>query len=564
MPLVNSANKYARDVVAGKIDACSYIKLACKRHLNDLTWSKLKGFPYRFDRDKAEDAIGFIQKLPHTKGDWAARGELLILQPWQCFIVACIFGWVHKKTGLRKYRKAYIEVPRKNGKSPLAAAIGHLMFVEDGEFGAEVYSGATTEKQAWEVYRPARKMAMNSPDFTEFYSIEVGAKNMATLSDGSRYEPVVGQPGDGASPSCAISDEYHEHPTSAQSDTFITGMVGRKQPLWLVVTTAGSNTEGPCYELHNEAVMVLEGVMTNDALFAVIYTLDLETKDARGNKIPGDDWTTIAALKKANPNYGVSVDADNIRAEQLEAVQSAYKQNTFKTKHLNIWCSAKAAWMNMEKWLACGDSSMNESDFAGKHCMIGLDVASKHDISSKIKLFTETIDGVEHYYFFGTHYVPEARAEENKSYKGWAIDRYLVLTDGEELDFERVKQDIIEDRAKFMVRNLGHDQFMAVQLAQDVQRAGVRAVQIPQTVKSFSDPMKWIFAHVLSGRLHHDNNPVMNWMMSNVVAKEDANDNIFPRKEQKANKIDGPVALLMAMHLTKSQPKTQLPYVGCA
>jgi phage terminase large subunit-like protein len=204
---------------------------------------------------------------------------------------------------------------------------------------------------------------------------------------------------------------------------------------------------------------------------------------------------------------------------------------------------------------------MKEQDFSGQPCIIGLDVASKHDITSKIRLFSKMIDGVEHYYIKGTHYVPEARVRENKNYQTWALGGHLVLTDGEELDFDKVKDDIEQDRDTYRVRWLGHDQFLAVQLAQDVAKAGVRVVQIPQTVKYFSDPMKWIFSHTLAGRIHHDNNPVMNWMVSNVVAKEDANDNIFPRKEKKANKIDGLVALIMAMYLMKAMPKPPKPKI---
>jgi phage terminase large subunit-like protein len=256
-PGVNKGNKYARDVVAGKIDVCRYVKLACKRHLDDLEKAKQKGYEYEFDREKAEKVIRFIQKLPHTKNEWALRKELLVLEPWQCLFVMVMFGWVNKKTGYRKYRKAVLFTPRKCGKSLLAAAIGHYMFCADGEFGAEVYSGATTEKQAWEVFTPAKLMAERTDDFRAYYGIHVGAKNMFRLEDGSKFEPVVGQPGDGASPSCAITDEYHEHTTSAQADTFVTGMVGRRQPIWLVVTTAGVDIEGPCFDLWNDCVEVM-------------------------------------------------------------------------------------------------------------------------------------------------------------------------------------------------------------------------------------------------------------------------------------------------------------------
>ena len=285
-PHVSAANKYARDVVAGRIDVCRYVRLACKRHLDDLKVSKKKDYPYRFNAALAEEKCVKFELFDHVKGRWAAHGDKFILEPWQCFVVCCLFGWVFKSNGLRRFRKGYIELPRKNGKSPTAAGIGLLMFADDQEHGAEVYSGATTEDQAWEVFRPAKLMAEKNDDFREFYGVEVAAKQMHIMSNGSRFRPVVGKPGDGASPSCAITDEFHEHDSPDQVNTFITGMVGREQPLWLATTTAGYNLDGPCYAFRKDATDMLEGHVTSDALFALIYTLD-----------DGDDWTTEAALR---------------------------------------------------------------------------------------------------------------------------------------------------------------------------------------------------------------------------------------------------------------------------
>ena len=543
-PHVNAANAYARDVVAGKVDVCRYVRLACQRHINDLKKSRRKGYPYKFDVQLAERKCEKFENFDHVKGRWAARGEKFLLERWQCFIICSLFGWVYKATGLRRFRKGYFELPRKNGKSPTAAGIGLLTLTDDGEFGAEVYSGATTEKQAWEVFRPAKQMAEKNDDFREAFGVDINAKSIVVNENGSRFEPVVGKPGDGASPHCAITDEFHEHDSPDQVDTFITGMVGREQPLWLATTTAGYNLDGPCYAFRKDVIDVLEGHVENDALFGVIYTLD-----------DGDDWRTEAALKKANPNYGVSVDPEILKAEQREAIQSAHKQNAFKTKHLNIWCQARAAWMNMELWFACGDRTLNEADFRGDRCFAGLDVASKHDITSFVRLYVRQVDGADNYYIFGSHYVPEARARENHAYNGWSIDGYLTLTDGDELDFARVRRDVSEVHMASRIQKLGYDQYLAVQLAQELAAAGITAVMMPQTVKTFSDPMKWVFAHTLSGRIHHDDNPVMNWMVSNVTAKTDANDNLFPRKEHPNNKIDGVVAMLMAMYLAKSEPE---------
>lgn len=210
---VNAANQYARDVVRGKITVCRFVVLACQRHLDDLEKATKKNYPYKFDKDRAEKVAKFIQLLPHTKGEWAFKRMPITLEPWQLFSLCAVFGWVHKKTGYRRFREAYNEIPRKNGKSAMSAGVGLYMFAADDEFGAEVYSGATTEKQAWEVFRPARLMAQRTEALREAFGIEVHAQSMSRPEDGARFEPLIGDPGDGASPSCALIDEYHEHTT---------------------------------------------------------------------------------------------------------------------------------------------------------------------------------------------------------------------------------------------------------------------------------------------------------------------------------------------------------------
>ncbi|KKK89824.1 hypothetical protein LCGC14_2729240, partial [marine sediment metagenome] len=212
MTHADKAKRYAQDVVAGEVPACKWTVLACQRFLDDLG----REWEYKFKPSLANRACKFIENLPHVKGKWAKSN--ITLEPWQCFIVCNIFGWIHKETGMRRFRKASLYVARKNGKSLLAAAIGLFMLAADGEPGAEIYSGATTEKQSWEVFGPAHKMALWTPEFTSFYGIEVNASNLAIIIDGAKFEPIIGNPGDGASPHCAIVDEYHEHKDTKQYD----------------------------------------------------------------------------------------------------------------------------------------------------------------------------------------------------------------------------------------------------------------------------------------------------------------------------------------------------------
>jgi phage terminase large subunit-like protein len=423
--------------------------------------------------------------------------------------------------------------------SIIAGGIGNYMFMADGEFGAEVYSGATSEKQAWEVFRPARQMIERTPRIKEVFGVHVGAKNMAILSNGSRFEPVIGKPGDGSSPSCAIVDEYHEHDTDELFDTMRTGMGARRQPLMLVITTAGSNVAGPCRALQSDVEKVLDGSIQRDELFGTIYTID-----------PEDDWTSEASLRKANPNYDVSVFGDFLKTEQANAVRDSRKQNVFLTKHLNIWVGASVAWMNMQSWNALADASLNPTEFLGLPCYAAVDLASKLDLTARVKVFKKLIAGKDHYYVFGQYYLPEERASEPElqHYQKWVHDGHLTTTPGNVIDYDTITADTVADVKKHKIIELGFDDWNAEQFAQQVAKESrATVIEVPFQVKTLSEPMKQVEALVIDGRIHHDGNPVLTWCMSNVVAHVDAKENIFPRKEKEENKIDGAVALIMAM-----------------
>jgi phage terminase large subunit-like protein len=273
-PFTAAAHQYALDLISGKRPACQLTIKAARRYLDDLAKSERADWPFRYDIAAATKACRFIEAMVHTKGKWSAKRETLKLEPWQAFFVCNVFGWLNKLTGKRRFRQAYLRVPRKNGKSALAAAIGLYMLTADGEAGAEVYSGASSEKQAWEVFGPARIMAMRNGPFKAKAKITTNASNLHVMGTGSKFEPVIGKPGDGASPSCAIIDEYHEHQTDDLVDTMITGMGAREQPLMLIITTAGSSTGGPCYAYDKDAQAVLSGTIERDELFVLIYGID--------------------------------------------------------------------------------------------------------------------------------------------------------------------------------------------------------------------------------------------------------------------------------------------------
>lgn len=538
-PLVKAAEAYARQVISGKIPACKWIKLACQRHLDEVKLSKSADFPYVFDPAKAERVGKFLQLLPHTKGKWASKRETIKLEGWQLFSVCIPFGWVRKKDKTRRYRTILIFVPRKNGKSIIGGGLGLYMFTADGEFGAEVYSGATTEKQAWEVFRPAKLMVDRTPELRDHFGVEVNASNMCRISDGSRFEPVIGKPGDGSSPSCAIVDEFHEHQDSTLFDTMETGMGAREQPVMLVITTAGSSIGGPCHQLVRDAERMLEGAIERPDLWAMLYTID-----------PGDDWTSESVLIKANPNYGISINGDFLQARQRDAMQSAAKQATFRTKHLNEWVGAKNAWLNMLRWKEAPPRK-SLAELEGRPCIIGLDLASKIDIAGNLLLFPP-VEGDPIWHVHGRYYLPEVRVIEELDsntarYREFDALGLLTLTDGEVIDFEVIKEDLREFAGRFDVQQVAYDPWQATQLAQEMQAEGLLMVEVRQTVQNISEPMKELEALTLRRVLAHGDCPILTWMASNVIAKLDVKDNIYPNKERPENKIDGIVGLIMAI-----------------
>lgn len=528
------AAQYARDVISGKIPAGKYVKLACQRHLDDLDWQAEDGFKFRFDAKTASKACAFIELMPHTKGKWAAQKQTIKLEPWQVFMTACLFGWLRRKDNTRRFRRFLLLVPRKNGKSIWAAAVGLYMLVADGEHGAEVYSGATTEKQAWEVFRPARLMAVKRPDMCNFYGLGVNASNLHALGNESRFEPLIGKPGDGASPSLAIVDEYHEHATDQMFDTMETGMGAREQPLMLVITTAGDNISGPCYQMQDEAQKMLEGTRQDDDTLALIYGID-----------EGDDWTDPAILQKANPNWGVSVGSDFLLARQREALTNPRKAGVFKTKHLNMWVQSRAAYFNVQTYITAADEKLKLDMFSGQECIIGVDLAEKRDLTA-IELVFRHGEGFAR---FGRYYAPEDTIElpENEHFRTWRDTGRLIQIDGAVIDQREILADIMADLDLFNVREVSFDPWHSRQMAVELMDAGANVIEYRGSPSNMNEPMREMDKLIAEGKLFHDGDPAFTWMLSNVVNGTRAGELHRPAKERAQNKIDGPVACMLAL-----------------
>ncbi len=545
-PNVNMANQYARDVLNGKILACKSIQLACQRHFNDLKISLNKDYPYRFDRELAERACRFVQLLPHSSGDLA--GQKLKLEPWQAFAFSSIFGWVTKKTKKRRFREAYIRVARKNGKSFFAAGIGTYMFCADGENSAEVYCGATTMAQAKKVFTPARQMADRLPSLRSKFNISVWVDSL-TRPDGSLFAPIAGKPGDGDSPHCAIIDEYHEHDTDHMYEAMTLGMGARSQPLTLIITTAGTSLESPCYDKDKQVKEMLNGHVPNDRLFGLIYELD-----------EGDDWTDPTNFIKANPNLDVSISYDDLLAEMEVAKQVPRKVNAFKTKRLNIWVSGKAAFYNMTQWHAAADKSLRYEDFAGEDYYLGLDLAQRLDLNAGVGVFVREIEGKKHYYCIRPKFwVPEDTVRSTDPKIAKTADRYvkfvemgaLEATDGAEADYREILASIIDlqEINKVRISEIPIDPSGATALSHELQDHGFDPISIRQDYTNMSPPMKELEAALAGGRFHHDGNPVLSWCISNVIGKNvpGSDDIVRPTKGDKQSKIDGATALFMAI-----------------
>ena len=475
--------------------------------------------------------------MRHEKG--ALQGQRFRLGGFQIFILASIFGWVDDE-GIRKYREAFVLVPRGNGKSPLAAIVALWMGFFDGEPGAEVYCGANTENQAWEVFRPAKAMVEQEPKLRERFGLQIAAKSIYRTSDRSRLKPVIGKPGDGASVYCAILDELHEAQSPEQYDTFKTGANKRRNSLMLTISTAGVTTQGPCHLLQETVEKVLDGVIENERLFGIIYTIDQDT-----------DWTSPEALEMANPNLGISIDREALEADQAEAVRNPAKQNIFRCKHLNQWMTSTTAWMNMQAWAACNDPKLKHDTVKDMPCWSGSDLASKIDLSSTVLLFREDRDERPHYFCLTRTYLPEERvnAPENQHYQKWSKQNFLTSTPGNSIDYATIEADTLSDCKTFQVREICYDPRYADQWAQRVSElSGIPRMECPPSPAVLSPAMKELEAAVYDGRFHHDGHPVLTWCMSNVLTRETAAGNYtMPDKERPENKIDAAVALFIAM-----------------
>lgn len=520
---------YAEQVKTGKIIACKRIKQAVERYFDDLN-----NEAYFFDEDSVNRFLGFSRLCPHVKGH--LRGQSIELSGWQIFIFANLLGFKYQKTGLRKYRSAYIQVARKNAKSTIAAVLANYFLVmEKGQ--QDIYTAAVSRDQARIVFDDARQMAVLSKPLKK--RLQIQQHKMIFPQNNSLMRPLAAKSStiEGTNPSLAIVDEYHLHTDNSVYSALELGQGARPEGLLFAITTAGSNTISACKQHYDYCCQILDGNEQNDSIFIMIFELDDESEV--------DDPTQWI---KANPNIGKSIPYQDFENTIAKARGIPSEWVEMLTKRFNVWCNGSTPWLGEGNWKAC-ERVYNETQLHGKECYMGLDLSSTNDLTSVCYIFPANENKVK---TLTRHYIPEYQlqnvANKNRAiYRQWARMGWLRITKGDCIDYDRIRDDILKDSKQFEIKMIGFDVWNATHLRTQLQGAGLEVEPFPQNYQRFSPIAK--SAEVLINRqmIEHNGDPILAWALSNVVMEMDANANIKPNKKKSANKIDPAIAFLMAL-----------------
>lgn len=535
-----------------------YERLAYERHARDLALSlSPEGHPkgFYYDADAGERVVLFVERFcKHHKGEWA--GMPLLLEEWQRFCIRVTYGW-KKPDGTRRFSISYREIARKNGKTEQASSEAAYLLVADGEAGAEVYATATKEEQAKISWEATKQMVRQSSDLRKW----IGIRQKSLLCDRtvSFFKPLGADSDtlDGLNPSGHICDEMHAHKKRSLWDVMITAQGARRQPLNIVITTAGVyDPESIGWELHTHAQQVLDGVVEDDTFFAIIFAAD-----------EGDDWKDESTWEKANPNIDVSVKRSYLRDQCARASAQPSALNTFLRLHLNQWTAQVTRWIDVERWDACGTTPLPPLEAqAGRLAYLGMDLSTKLDITA---LAIALPWGEGCYDFYWEFWVPaelvheRTRAAKSPDYAAWVRNGYLRETPGNVIDFGFIRTRMNELAKLLKVRQAGFDPWNATQLATELQTDGwsveadatkMQLIEMRQGARTLSEPSKLFETSIIERKLRHGSNPVMRWMVDNAAIRRDANDNIAPDKRSALGKIDGVVASIMAIGRAMLEP----------
>lgn len=527
--------EYAQRVVSGEIVAGPWVRLAAKRHLDDLLTGHLRGLV--FMPEKAKHAIDFIECLRHYQG--ASAGKRFRLTLWQKFTVGSLFGW-YTEDGQRRFRIGYVEIGKGNGKTPLAAAVALYALVADGEAGAEVYSAATNRDQAGICFNDAKQFALACIPLAK--RLDIGTNNIAFHATSSFFKVVSaeGRGLDGKRPHVVVVDELHEHPTATVVEKMRAGTKGRTRALILEITNSGYDQTTVCWEHHDYSIKVLQGVIANDSWFAYVAALD-----------KGDDpFADPRCWIKANPNLGISLTTQYLAEQVREARDLPSKRNLVLRLNFCRWTEASEGAIDLDHWDLCADPVDREL-LRGRECFGGLDLASVSDFCAYAMVFPPAQTG-EKWKLLLHLYLPEAAANKMRAQGRYPIDVWVeqglvTITPGNVTDYEFIRRDVNLSREQFKVTQIAFDRFNSSQLVTDLMKDGALMVGFGQGYGSMSAPCKELERIYMSGRLAHGGHKVLRWMASNVVADMDAAGNIKYDREKSTNKIDGMVATAMAL-----------------
>ena len=492
-----------------------------------------------YDKDSADFAVKFIECLCHTKGKWA--GQKFELIDWQEQIIRDLFG-ILKPNGYRQFNTAYVEIPKKMGKSELAAAIALLLCCGDGEQRAEVYGCAADRNQASIVFDVAADMVQLCPDLEKRVQIYKSNKKLVYLPTNSFYQVLSAEAYSkhGLNVHGVVFDELHAQPNRKLYDVMTKGSGdARMQPLYFLITTAGNNTESIGYEIHQKAKDILEGRKIDPTFYPVIYGAE-----------EGDDWTDPKVWKKANPSLGITVGIDKVRDACESAKQNPAEENSFRQLRLNQWVKQSVRWMSMDKWDKCAFAA-DPSQLEGRVCYGGLDLSSTTDITAFVLVFPPE-DEDDKYIVLPYFWIPEENMQirvnrDRVPYDLWERQGYLQTTEGNVIHYGFIEKFIEQLGERYNIREIAFDRWGAVQMVQNLEGMGFTVVPFGQGFKDMSPPTKELMKLVLEERIAHGGHPVLRWMMDNIFIRTDPAGNIKADKEKSTEKIDGAVATIMAL-----------------
>ncbi len=509
-----------------------------------------------FDPEAADKPVLFFEKhLRHTIGEWA--GQPFILQPWQRDdIIRPLLGW-KRADGTRRYRVAYIEVPKKNGKSMLCSGLTLYGLTADNEPGAQVYGAASDKLQAGIVYREAAAMVRASVALSKRLKVVDSTRTLIAAATNSFYRVLSSDAfrNEGINVHWLVFDELHAQPDRRLWDALRYGGASRRQPLTLAITTSGFDKHSVCWEQHDYADKIIGGVIEDDSFFAFIRAADRLPCGQINTDYKPLDWTKPLTWYAANPSLGVTMKEADFAADCKEAENSPTKENSFKRYRLNIWTEQEVRWLQMDKWQACG-GVIDETALEGRRCYGGLDLASKVDLAAWALVFPP-LDDADKWVILPRCYIPKNNALEKElrdkvPYTTWERQGFITLTDGDAIDYDFIEAKILEDAKCFEIAAAGYDPYGASQLVQHLIQAGINMVEFRQGMLTMSEPTKEFERLVILGKINHGNHPVLRWCASNVVTRSDPAGNIMADKGKCREKIDPIVASIMGLGMAIS------------